>query len=497
LGPSSVRSVVDEFLRSPAVSRHTGWGAGVQPSELRRSAYRMFEVEWAAQGEARLASKDQPLSRRQAKVAAGIMEELGPELLVIAEVTGALVALVRRECARAGHAVYLDRISGRCCSAATAHIRRHATAPTEDEQDAMVHKVVASVTEEEPRVGPDEFEARYRGLYEEEWASRGALNLEVFPPSLLLLGTDRRPPLVRRDGRSETDICGTDRSIYGRYTSYRPPALGRSVPFRSRAQRCVQPVSLRDRARDVGEEEVRRACLPYGLEHNCHRSVLRGAHFGLTGEWEGRVPAVGEDLGRRCVTLRCADEQNVAETVRALVGRRLRKRTDASVARGIDVDGQHWAVDGDSPLLFAGNHDRMVLVVMRRLWKAVHGLELYVEEHMCSCSLTAVAAVAVDRAVPAALARWDSACDDSDTTESDVHSAGSAALLEAQNRTSELLMRQPPQNAKMLLLLRAGWRSAYLELVADDPGTYLSAEAFAQWCRDVVPGAQDRDGEAS
>ena len=493
MGHTSIRISVETLLRRHAFTQYTVWGGGVQRSDLSRSALRMFKGDWTARGEPSLASWDQTLNDRQATLAAELIDGLEPRLLLIAEWTAKLVALVSRECKEVGLAVYLDRISGRCCSAVTSHVRRCAEGPSEQELQAMARRVIAVTAAGLPRSSADEFESDYGQLYEVEWTNRGKLNLAAYPPSLLLLGSDHRPPLVRRDGRQDTDMCGTDRSVYSRYTSYRPSAPGTRVPFRSRSERCVQPVTLRDRARDVGEEVVRRACQPYGVGQNCHRSVLRGTYYGLTGDWQTDLPATGTNLDRRCVSLRCTDEQDVAETVRVLLRRRCARHATAS-HRGIDVDGQHWTVDGDGPASFVGHLDRVTQVVMRRLWKAIHGLELYVEEHMCSCALTAAVAVAVDRAVPAALARWEEPLDGQGILNPPTDQT--AARFDAQDRTCELLMRQP-EAAKALLLLQRGWRSAYLSLVAADPGSYLSPDEFAIWCLDMVPGARDHDRETS
>ena len=70
-----------------------------------------------------------------------------------------------------------------------------------------------------------------------------------------------------------------------------------------------------------------------------------------------------------------------------------------------------------------------------------------------------------------------------------------AALLEAQNRTCELLMRHPDVSTA-LLTLQPGWQAGYQELVAAAPHEHLSADEFEQWCRDVVPADQIPDEEA-
>lgn len=503
VGPCSARSLVQALLRDPAFARFTGWGGGVQRSELTRSALRMFDAEFVTRGEARVSSHHDLLSARHERVAREVLVDLTGPLVLVATMTAGLLTEVAQQCEAAGVAVSLDQISGRCTSAATSHVRREWREPTRaelvDAADRITNKVLASV----PRLwSAEQFEARFAPQYDAQWRCRGGLNLAAYPPSLLLLGHDERPPLTRRDSQ-ETDACGTNRSVYSRYASYRPPGRGQPVPFRSRATRCTQPVTLRSTSRDVASEEVNRACLPYGLDQQSHRTVLRGTFHGLAFDGEGTRTAVGEDLSGRCVPLNRANEVDIAETVRRVLQRRYPRRSQAPAATAIpEMVGMHIADDGLDPTLLAGQLDRVARVVTRRLWKALHGLELYVEEHICSCSLKALVSVALDRAVPSARLGWNDPCGGPSTeTASDLfhltaEAGAAAALLEAQNRTCELLMGHP-DIASAVLTLNPGWRATYLELVAGDPDSYLPADEFARWCRDVVPGVRRTDEEAS
>lgn len=504
MGQASIRSLVQHLVRGHDFTQFTGWGGGVQRSELARSALRMFDAEWATRGERRLTSHDDRLSDRQERVARAVLHGLAEPLFLIAAMSADLLTRVGEDCEGAGIAVSLDQISGRCTSAATAHVRRHRRAPTVEELVDAAQRITAKVSETVPRRwAAEQFGAHFGQVYDAQWRCRGELNLAAYPPSRLLLGHDARPPLTR-PGARETDACGTDRSVYSRYASYRPPARGQRVPFRSRAERCTQPVSLRSTSRDVATEEIHRACLPYGLDQQVHRVVLRGTHHGLFFDGQGARSAVGEDLSGRCVPLRRVDEVDIAETVRRILQRRIPRRSRAAAATRavLDMEGVHWAVDGMDPSLLAGHLDRVTRIVTRRLWKALHGLELYVEEHICSCTLQAVVSVALDRAVPAARLSWDDdGCGSarlgpaSEDPQAAVAIREATALLEAQNRTCELLMRHP-EVASALLTLQPGWQAGYLELVAADPHAHLSPDEFARWCRDVVSGAQDPDEEA-
>lgn len=491
---TSVRTLIQTLLAGGSFAEHTHWGGGVQRSELSRSATRMFTAEWSTRGESPVDSLDARLSTRQADVAAAVLRYLEPLLVLIAQTTARLVILVGNECTGADRPVHLDQFSGRCCSAATTHVRRYGRPPDAAELHAMAHRVAVNAMNEVPRCPADEFVSRYAAVYDREWARSGKANLVTNPPSLLLLGTDRRPPLVRPGRPRETDMCGTDRSVYSRYAGYRPPAPGQRTPFRSRSGRCVQPETPRERGRDVADEEVRRACQPYGLAQGPHRSILRGVHHGLSWDGQGSLLPEEGDLSRRCVVLRSSDEQAVAQTVQRLVGLRMtrRSRTTLAAAGEIDVEGQHWGVDSEESL-FAGLFDRAAEIVMRRLWKAVHGLEMYVEEHMCSCSLASTVAVAIDRAVPTALQQTRAGGNGPSAIPAREHtwSAGPvelAADLEAHNQTCDLLIRHPDV-AVLLLTQKPGWRPVYEDLVADNPARFLQPDDFAQWCRDVVPAS--------
>ena len=503
MGQASIRSLVQHLVRGPDFVPFTVWGGGVQRSELARSGLRMFDAEWANRGERRPNSHDDRLSDRQALVARAVLQGLAEPLLLVAAISADLLTRVGEDCERARIAVSLDQISGRCTSAATAHVRRHWRAATVEELAEAARRITANVSETLPRRwSAEKFVAHFAPVYDEQWRCRGELNLAAYPPSRLLLGHDARPPLTR-PGARETDACGTDRSVYSRYASYRPPAPGQRVPFRSRAERCIQPVSLRSTSRDLATEEIHRACLPYGLDQQVHRVVLRGTHHGLLFDGQGAGSPVGEDVSGRCLSLGRADEVDIAETVRRILQRHIPRRSRAAAATRavLDVEGVHWAVDGMDPSLLAGHLDRVTRIVTRRLWKALHGLELYVEEHICSCTLQAVVSVALDRAVPAARMSWD---DDgreaawpamaSENPEA-ASNREAAALLEAQNRTCELLMRHPDVSTA-LLTLQPGWQAGYQELVAAAPYEHLSADEFEQWCRDVVPADQIPDEEA-
>ena len=201
----------------------------MQRSELARSGLRMFDAEWANRGERRPNSHDDRLSDRQALVARAVLQGLAEPLLLVAAISADLLTRVGEDCERARIAVSLDQISGRCTSAATAHVRRHWRAATVEELAEAARRITANVSETLPRRwSAEKFGAHFGPVYDEQWRCRGELNLAAYPPSRLLLGHDARPPLTR-PGARETDACGTDRSVYSRYASYRPPAPGQRV----------------------------------------------------------------------------------------------------------------------------------------------------------------------------------------------------------------------------------------------------------------------------
>ncbi|MFV0457836.1 MAG: hypothetical protein ACK5MT_03560 [Actinomycetales bacterium] len=434
------------------------------------------------------------LSTRQERVAAELLDGLRPRLIQIASTTAHLVQAVTELCERSGMNVSMDQISGRCTSAAAVLIG-NGTSPSHDTLQELALQVTAKVAAIFPHLSPGEFDDQYAQEYDQQWQSYGAINLATFPPSRLLVGSDQRPPLLPKRGTRETDAHGTDRSVYGRYTSYRPVPDHDPVPFRSKAARCVQPVTRRSKSRNIGLEEVQRACMPYGLNEDFHRRVLRGIHDGM--QFDANQPYTPEadtDLARKCVLLH--DEQYISDGVRLLIHKRLANLRDRPET-GLNLDGFHWEVDLTSPSLYAGHVDRVTQVLIRRTWKAAHNLEMYVEERMCSCCLHAVVSTTFDRAVPTLLATWDdSAWSRPEHAPENDRSAPSReieALITAQNETSHLLATQDAQIATRLLMLRPGWRTEYEALIAHDRARYLPTEEFSKWCEDMVPGAYDQD----
>lgn len=499
---ASVRTLVEDLVREPPIAEHTVWGSGVQRSELSRAAQRLLKSEWKQLGHRAWASIDAPLSRTQHAGVAELLRDLRPTVVLLAATSADLIARVRHLCAASDPRwLGLDSVSGRCSSAAASHLRRHGRPPTPTELHEMALSVLDAASAAPSLLPAAEFSALYAGMFEDRWRAQGGPNLSMFPPSALLLGRDRQPPLVRpRHAPRETDADGTDRSVYSRYVSYRPPGTTHAVTFRSRATHCIQPVTRRPRERGVAAEEVLRACLPYGLVHQSHRCVLRATHHGIDLDLDATgSTGAGASLRTSCVTLGCADTDDISETVRQLLAYRLAesRRSAAAPAGILDVEALHWSVEGYQLPVTSAHMDRITRVIMCRLWKALHGLELYVEEHMCSCSLIKAVSVAVDRAVPAALHQsYPTRNTDSDPDgDSPAQAASSVTrLIEAQNRTCDLLAHHTDL-ARRLLLLQPGWGTAYADLVAHHPEQYLSPAEFAEWCREVVPGsATDHPG---
>jgi len=430
--------------------------------------------------------------------AARIIGELEPTLCMLAEASAIVIQAIQSECRGQTDSrhVSMEAVSGRSTSAALHHVLARGRLPDRQEAKGLAEDILAAVRAIPETMSAAHFEAVFHELYEVQWRAEGALNLTAFPPSSLLLGRDVRPPLTRPPGApAETDAYGTDRSVYSRYASYRPGDPASRPPFRSASSRCVQPVTRRQH-RDVAAETVHNACLPYGLRQESHRAVLYASHHGLgLAEHPGQADAgVGNrrDLRRVCVELRVDTADDVTEMVRQLA----RDRTIGGRTPGHTtlIEAEHWAVDGCRPDQFAAHLDRITQVVIRRLWKALHGLELYVEERICSCSLEMTIKVSLQRAVPAALAQWDAPAMDAAegpelAPEQDLDRLMDAQrLVDAQNATSDLLMRNSTV-ATQLLLLQPGWQDVYDELVTADRRRYLSSTEFARWCREVVPGA--------
>lgn len=505
---SNDRSAVRVLLADPDFDQYFHYGSGVQRSDIARLAYQLLGARRRARSDRpRRPTETLPTAERE-RVAAWL-DEARADLLLIADTTAAVVGAIRAM--TPPPAVTLEDVSGRACSAATAHVREHGGPVRRPEVEILAARIVDTVTSRPPRPTAEEFAGAWGPTYDALWDRTGAINLRAFPPSSLLLGADERPPLVPASGVRESDDLGTDRSVYGRLRGYRPVAPGARIPFRSRAARCLHSTTLKQPDRDVAAEEVPRACEPYGLNRPGHRVALRGVYLGLSAD-QSR-PTDGNDLRLRCLSLHGCSDEAVARAVRSLVDERLRRHErnrerdraggGAASSRGAAfVDQTSWQVEFPGRVVADRDLERVSEVVLRRVWKALHGLEMYVEEDACSCSLTAVVAVALDRAVPAALTsgrRPRRAASAESTTEAptaaqitSTSAATSDELTEAldelarQNTTVALLMehREP---ARGILLREPGWEAAYDDLVAACPERYLSHAELAAWSAEHVP----------
>lgn len=495
--PVTVRSLVDQIVRSGPTAQATRWGSGVQRSDLARIGVRAFTAEWKQRGHIPLRSSTAPLPRSAIDPAVHLLAELTPLIDLVAAASAQVITQARVYAERVGAEVTLEQISSRCTSAAGAYVRRYRAAPPQHAVEKMAARVVEAVAQSWARLTKNEFEITFAAAYDREWEIMGADTLTHYPPSWVLLGNDRRPDLVYRGAPRETDLWGTDRSVYSRYAGYRPVAPGHRVPFRSRAARCVQPVTMRPTGRDIGNEAVRAACSPYGVQDPSHRVTLRGAHAGLDFDEERAHTPSGTDLSEHCTTLYRATENDIAHTVHRAAMSRIRRRTTAprTTPRSLDVERMHWQIDRFDQGTTAAQEHLIATVVMRRLWKSVHGLEQLVEEPMCSCSLVAAITTALDRAVPSVLSRGQVLPVSAADAPSDLPTAAPAdieRLLAAQNATTALLAADPAR-ARAVMLLEPGWASTYRELTAHAPDTYLTAREFATWCAELIPGTHHVD----
>lgn len=526
---TTIRTLVQDTLQTDGLKDHFVRGSGVQASEVARTAFSWFNQKWDARRDDRVPRKDTTLTVGQESDAKGILAELQPRLVLVAQGTGQLVAEIRALCIATDVRLTLDDISGLATTAAANYVLRKAATPSDPEVCALAMEILEARAVLPTRLRVSEFVQAYADEYVTRWQTHGAGNLSAHPPAAILLGHNRQPSLALPPGTSETDACGTDRSVYSRYAGYRPKPPSKPTPFLSRAARCTQSVTRRSPTRDVASEEIIRACQPYGLTHDCHRIVLRATYFGLDLDEPVVVPEQreadghdadrneGRDLSRQCVTLNGPPEAEISAAVRRVVERRLKAAADKSgdvtprTPGELSENSMAWARDGYDPRRLQGHIDRIAQIVVRRVWKAVHGIEMHVEEPICSCTLAKLVAVAFDRAVPAGLAGWAEqgpGCDGPDEPapgtkapeiptpggiNDGVDSKAPSRLLDTMNATSELLSENLG-SARTLFLLQDGWEDAYAQLIAHDPARYLSIKQFAEWCRDVVPGPNPEPG---
>lgn len=133
-------------------------------------------------------------------------------------------------------------------------------------------------------MGPKEFAEAFAAVYDEAWAGQGCASISTWPPTDIALGHDMRPSLLpdpANQGRNWAQ--GSDRDVYGRYLLHHKDSARGRPPRCSRGD-CANPPPAS--VRDPGREECQRACLPYGLAHAAHRSLLRSVAFGLEAERE-------------------------------------------------------------------------------------------------------------------------------------------------------------------------------------------------------------------
>lgn len=165
--------------------------------------------------------------------------------------------------------------------------REHGSAPGIDDLSDLVTELVASfLSARSGRLAKAEFRRGLAEYYEQEWQRRGADSLAAFRPSSVGLGDDVRPALAPSSERGGWDL-GLRRSVWGRYRLFSDPsAASRSVPP---ADETCGSHHEHERLRDLrgtdqvelGREEVRRTCSPYGLNADEHRGVVLAISQGL------------------------------------------------------------------------------------------------------------------------------------------------------------------------------------------------------------------------
>lgn len=535
---TSVTVRLQVLVRQPEIERYTRGRFVVQRSELTKVATRLFRTVW------RITNPDHidlsvPLSRDCAARVDAVIDDIYPRLVEVAAGTAALLQRIARLAAERGALVGCDAVSGRATSAASSHLI-HGGILDDRSLDTLAERILDKVLRATNRMTSKQFAMVYAEWYEKCWRSSGAASITTFQPRALLLGADQRPDLEQLPGHRDNDISGTDRCVYRRYrliasaTGRSAPAddqvadldAGRVVdesraqpspkpPYRSGALRCRQTETPLPPGRDLGLDEVERACQPYGLADPGHRATLRGVHNGV------HVRAPNEDPGltaalrtayrafsRTCLTLTADLEPSVvAQAVAGLLRYQLapEPRPTADTPAPTGPEGLSVIDMTVNARTIAAQPDAVTLILVRRSWLAALSLEQRSRETMWSCSLIACLRTALQRAVPHAVRhhRVSSEVDmnryaagpltvgfaPDDTTGARRH----AALLTA---TSGLLMTVG--DARRLLLLEPGWRARYVQLVTEREDTYLSPTDFRLWCLDTVPGVRtdtDEDGE--
>lgn len=326
----------------------------------------------------------------------------------------------------------------------------------------------------------EQFESGYSVRYDRAWELTGAENLRSNPPSLVGLGMDSRPCLVRqRPSRRRDWSQGTNRPVYERYR------LRFKLSARSAPPRCTDPACDHRPALTVDDpamQEVTRACAGFGLAEPAHRQIIRSIADGLS-----RLGGAGKGWTTWAAW---------ASPCRPID---LEGDVDAELSDAVASAVSAWASGPvGAPLVAAYGFDTLSgplkIVLVRKAWMDLLGYERTFADPMRRCGIPRVIRTALYRHAPGAIREWiDGVIGDPEPTFDDAEGAGEAvvATLAARRVTLDLLTGHTRIVRKMVDG-DLSWREDYQVAIAAQPdaGYLAPADAFDA-IRDLLEGMGD------
>lgn len=336
------------------------------------------------------------------------------------------------------------------------------------------------------KMSSETFAAAVEGTFHQLWQQHGARNLVRFPPSVVALGSDTRPPLVDSDTRSGI-VLGTDRSLYGRYLLHHDPR----ARTRSSVATGEHPAAARSLPAHPGDralEETGRACEPLGLRFREHLGVLVALSYGADLIDRRTTNPPGSDCSRGAWSrLRGASEPLIRLDAASL-GEAV---PDPDLVDAVRDRAEIWLASEEARRLsqtrgdLRSHVDTIGCALARKIWMDLHRRE---RESYAPCSRPQIAhylGYAFAKTVPEALSSWGSpnarapqAVGAGDSTAE--NSTVAVDYVERRHHTIELLVLDQTISPQGRTRLR-DWSSA---LDADRPDQVR--ERYVAWAADAA-----------
>lgn len=269
-------------------------GSGVRRSHVvRQIGERLFRRRWLTTHEQRL-GLDTPLGSADLREAIRVVRAIGPLLLEATAACAEVVDLVADALHAQGLTTTPAELSSPVASAVGSYAVGRGARPGAKDVRMLASKVVDRILAAQARrqwatgghtLTPTEAIARYDTMDDHCWERLGHASNEIFPPDGVLLGPNRRTPLVAGGGRPNWQV-GTGRSIYERYRL-------RWISDTKIDCKHLKRVPVASAA-DPFAQEVVRACHPYGLRGRSYQEIVEALYVGgLAPMTVGEAPEVG------------------------------------------------------------------------------------------------------------------------------------------------------------------------------------------------------------